>query len=135
MVGQSLSSDRLFLLSWARLAKAVHQQFPARNNTGNTWVWTVNVSPTANMYWLMKMTNLIRLRNRQQLVRQFGQAKLIQLANGQHELIGGSEADQADALQWASLFAHEIVFMHCQRETAVPCRSRKSRFASRFSPA
>jgi hypothetical protein len=78
------------------------------------------------------MNNHIRLRHRTQLVRRFGQAKLIQLASGQHELIGGSDADRADAIQWASLFAHEIVFTHYHREAASPCRPRKSLFASRF---
>jgi hypothetical protein len=60
----------------------------------------------------MKLKNLIPLRYRTKLVRQFGQAKLVKLPNGQHELIGGSEADRTAAFEWASLFAHEIVFTH-----------------------
>jgi len=41
-----------------------------------------------------------------------GGAKLVKLQSGQHELIGGSEQDKADALDWISLFAPEIVFHH-----------------------
>jgi hypothetical protein len=57
----------------------------------------------------MKLKSLIPLRHRTKLIRQFGQAKLVKLPNGQHELIGGSNADRNDAFEWASLFAHEIV--------------------------
>lgn len=81
-----------------------------------------------------KMKNLLRLSYPIHLVQQFGQAKLIKLANGQHELIGGSAADLADAFQWASLFAHELVFTHYHREMAVCCRSRESLSAPRFQP-
>ena len=55
-------------------------------------------------------------RRRCRLVRQFGQARLIRLPNGQHELIGGTDADRAAAYEWSSLFAHEIVFTHFHRE-------------------
>jgi hypothetical protein len=30
--------------------------------------------------------------------------------------MGGTDADQNAAFEWASLFAHEIVFTHCHRE-------------------
>jgi len=50
------------------------------------------------------------------LVHQFGQAKLVKLRNGQHELIGGSDTDRTAAFEWTSLFAHEIVFTHFHRE-------------------
>ena len=63
--------------------------------------------------------NLLQ-RNRTRLVRQFGQAKLVQLPNGQYELIGGSDADRAAAFEWTSLFAHEIVFSHFHREAPLP---------------
>ena len=62
--------------------------------------------------------NLVQ-RTRNRLIRQFGQANLIQLPNGQHELIGGTNSDRAAAFEWASLFAHEIVFTHFDREAAV----------------
>ncbi len=55
-------------------------------------------------------------RHRCHLVRQFGQAKLVKLSNGQHELIGGTDADRATAFEWSSMFAHEIVFTHFHRE-------------------
>ena len=60
----------------------------------------------------MKLKNLIPQRRRQQVVQQFGRAKLVKLPNGQHELIGGTDADRAAAFEWTSLFAHEIVFTH-----------------------
>ena len=64
----------------------------------------------------MKLKNLIPLRYRTKLIQQFGQAKLVKLPNGQHELIGGSDQDRTAAFEWASLFAHEIVFTHFQRQ-------------------
>lgn len=64
----------------------------------------------------MKLKNLIPLHYRPKLIRQFGDAKLVKLPNGQHELIGGTDSDQIAAFEWASLFAHEIVFKHFHRE-------------------
>jgi len=83
----------------------------------------------------MKLKNLIPLRYRTKLIRQFGQAKLVKLPNGQHELIGGSDADRSDAFEWVSLFAHEIVFTHYHRETEGHCRSRQPVFTPRLQPA
>jgi hypothetical protein len=83
----------------------------------------------------MKLKNIIPLRYRKQLIRQFGQAKLVKLPNGQHELLGGSDSDRAAAFEWVSLFAHEIVFTHFHREAKTQCRSRKILFSSRFQPA
>ncbi|MEJ0091321.1 MAG: hypothetical protein WDM80_16445 [Limisphaerales bacterium] len=68
----------------------------------------------------MKFKNLIPQRFRRQFVRQFGQAKLIKLPNGQHELIGGTDADRIAAFEWVSVFAHEIVFTHFH------CKSKRS---------
>ena len=68
----------------------------------------------------MKLKNLIPQRRRQQLVQQFGRAKLVKLPNGQHELIGGTDADRAAAFEWSTLFAHEIVFTHFHRESKPP---------------
>jgi hypothetical protein len=67
----------------------------------------------------MKLKNNIPQRFRTRLIRQFGQAKLVKLPNGQHELIGGTDADRTAAFEWVSLFAHEIVFTHFHREAAV----------------
>lgn len=65
----------------------------------------------------MKLKNLLPTRYRKQVVRRFGNARLVKLSNGQHELVGGSDADRAAAFEWVSLFAHEIVFTHFLRET------------------
>jgi len=83
----------------------------------------------------MKLKIFIPFRRPRQVVRQFGQAKLIKLANGQHELIGGTEVDRAAALEWASLIAHEIVFTHYYREAASPDRARKYLLSSPLQPA
>lgn len=44
------------------------------------------------------------------VIRHFGRGWLVQIADGHFELLGGSEADYAAAQEWASLFAHEVVF-------------------------
>ena len=80
------------------------------------------------------MKNLIPQPLRQRLVRQFGQAKLVKLPNGQHELIGGSDADRTAAFEWVSLFGHEIVFTHFFRKEKTPDRSRKIWFTPRLQP-
>jgi hypothetical protein len=85
--------------------------------------------------WRMKLKNLIPQRQHKRLIRQFGQAKLVKLPNGQHELLGGSDNDRAAAFEWSSLFAHEIVFTHFHREPKTQCRSRKILFPSRLQPA
>ena len=75
----------------------------------------------------MKLINLIPQRRRQQLVQQFGRAKLVKLTNGQHELIGGTNADRAAAFEWSTLFAHKIVFTHFHRDQEPqrsPCSGR-----------
>ena len=59
----------------------------------------------------MKLRNLIPLRYR---------TKLVKLPNGQHELIGGSAQDRTAAFEWASLFAHEIVFTHFYHKEPEP---------------
>ena len=78
----------------------------------------------------MKLKNLIPQRYRKQVIRQFGEAKLLKLPNGQHELIGGSDNDRTAAFEWASLFAHEIVFTHFNREQP----ARKPLHFPRFQP-
>jgi len=71
---------------------------------------------------------------RHTLIRQFGQAKLVKLPNGQHELIGGSDSDRTAAFEWASLFAHEIVFTHFCREAESRSHPQKPLFVPRFQP-
>ena len=78
----------------------------------------------------MKLKNLIPLRYRTKLVRQFGGAKLVKLPNGQHELIGGTDADRTAAFEWTSLFAHEIVFTHFHQ--AAPSPKRNPLFSPRL---
>ena len=78
----------------------------------------------------MKLKNLIPLRYRTTLIRQFGEAKLVKLPNGQHELIGGTDQDRTAAFEWASLFAHEIVFTHFHREEP----ARKILYFPRLQP-
>jgi hypothetical protein len=83
----------------------------------------------------MKLKNIIPQRYRRQVVRQFGNAQLIRQANGQHELVGGTDADRADAFEWSSLFAHEIVFTHFHREEHGRRRPCKPWFAPRLQTA
>jgi hypothetical protein len=83
----------------------------------------------------MKLKNLIPQRYRTKLIRQFGNAKLVKLPNGQHELLGGTEADRAAAYEWTSLFAHEIVFTHFHRAVEEDCRPRRPWLAARLQPA
>ena len=86
----------------------------------NRGTWTVFVQPPPVKLSGMKLKNVIPKRNHPEFVWRFGGAKLVKLQSGQHELIGGSEQDKADALDWISLFAPEIVFHHFHR----PCRCR-----------
>jgi hypothetical protein len=74
----------------------------------------------------MKLKNVIPQRYRRQVVRQFGDAKLIRQPNGQHELVGGTDTDRADALEWSSLLAHEIVFTHFRCEDDARSRPPKT---------
>jgi len=81
----------------------------------------------------MKLNQLIPQRYRQQVIHQFGGAKLVRHPNGQHELMGGTDADRQAAFEWVSLFAHEIVFTHFYRESGV--RNREKSMAPRLQPA
>jgi len=83
----------------------------------------------------MKLRNPLARRHSQEVVRQFGDALLIRNCNGQHELIGGTNADRTAAFEWVSLFAHEIVFTHFHRQPEVRCRSHQSMFLGRFQAA
>jgi hypothetical protein len=81
----------------------------------------------------MKLNHLIPSRYRREIVRRFGDAQLIRQQNGQHELVGGSDADRQAAFEWVSLFAHEIVFTHFHRQPGGR-RPRKT-IASAILPA
>jgi hypothetical protein len=48
--------------------------------------------------------------NPAKILNRFGNAWLIKLADGKHELVGGNTGDFTEAKEWFSLFAHEIVF-------------------------
>jgi len=70
----------------------------------------------------MRLNQLIPKASWWQVVKEFGAAKLIKLPNGRHELIGGTATDLATASEWASLFAHEVVFSQ-RNHVAIPPRS------------
>ena len=55
----------------------------------------------------MKMNFIIQPSD---MIYRFGQARLIRRIDGKHELVGGSPQDRAEAGEWVSLFAHDIVF-------------------------
>ena len=81
----------------------------------------------------LNLNQIIRLRSQGKVIQQFGEAKLVRHCNGQHELIGGSNADRTAAFEWVSLFAHEIVFTHFYRRPDGHCR--KSLTVPRLQPA
>ena len=43
-------------------------------------------------------------------IARFGPARLIRHFDGRHELIGGTAEHQANAREWCSLFAPQVVF-------------------------
>ena len=67
-----------------------------------------------------------KLLNTAKVINRFGSAWLIRRANGRHELIGGTDSDFTTAKEWASLFAHDVVF------TRPVKRDRQRRFC--FGP-
>ena len=97
--------------------------------------WTASVQGAGLLWWRMKLKNILPWWSWKRVVRRFGQATLIKLANGQHELIGGSDSDRAEAFEWATLIAHEIVFTHYHREAPSSGRSWKSLLGWRLQPA
>jgi hypothetical protein len=68
----------------------------------------------------MKLNHIVPQHFNGRLIHQFGDAKLVRHRNGQHELLGGTAADRTAAFEWASLFAHEIVFTHFLGRTDLP---------------
>ncbi len=57
------------------------------------------------------------------VIQHFGGARLVKHANGTHELLGGSAADLTAAKEWASLFAHDLVFSQPNHRRTPSCRS------------
>ncbi len=51
----------------------------------------------------------------------FGAARLVRKLDGHHELIGGTPADHAAAIEWCSLFAHEVVFTSTLMPRPIRC--------------
>ena len=51
------------------------------------------------------------LRDEGDLIAWFGNARLVKRLNGKFELLGGTDADRAEAKEWCSLFPHEAVFV------------------------
>ena len=71
----------------------------------------------------MKLNFIFRkLVSAERIVQWFGEARLVQRADGRHELIGGTRADLAAAREWISLFGHDIVLSKPEntRRTTVP---------------
>ncbi len=59
----------------------------------------------------VRMKNILSLWSHGiEAVASFGQATLHRRHDGRYELHGGTAADRADALEWASLFQHDAVF-------------------------
>jgi hypothetical protein len=54
--------------------------------------------------------------NPSQIINPFGDAWLIQMADRQFRLVGGSPEDLANAQGWASLFGHKIVLSRAQKQ-------------------
>jgi hypothetical protein len=46
------------------------------------------------------------LRDEGDLIALFGNARLVKRLNGKFELLGGTDADRAEAKEWCSLFLH-----------------------------
>jgi hypothetical protein len=45
-----------------------------------------------------------------QILKCFGNSRLIRRSDGKHELVGGNENNFTETKEWVSLFAHEVVF-------------------------
>jgi hypothetical protein len=62
---------------------------------------------------------------RARIIGQFGEGTLVEHANGRHELVGGRPGDLTAAQEWASMFAHELVFSQVERSRLglIPGRS------------
>ena len=82
----------------------------------------------------MKLTHKLNNHGVGRVIRKFGEANLLKHANGKHELIGGSAADIADANDWVSLFAHEVVITRPGSQRVVRHESKTTGIILRFQP-
>ena len=82
----------------------------------------------------MKLNHLLKNDNPGRIVRNFGEAKLIKHADGKHELIGGTAADIADANDWVSLFAHEVVLTRSSEKPGARREHQPEGLVFRFQP-
>ena len=64
-------------------------------------------------------------RDKGATIAAFGQARLVRQTDGRHELIAGTAEDAADARDWCSLFAHEIVFSPAPQPRPAPRQRRR----------
>jgi hypothetical protein len=56
----------------------------------------------------MKLNPLAWLtRDEGEIIATFGGARLVQMLDGKIQLLGGTDADRANAREWCSLFFHE----------------------------
>ena len=68
---------------------------------------------------LGSQTTFLTFKAGHQVIARFGTARLVKNANGRHELIGGTAMDCAEAREWCSLFAPDVVFSPAPRRTRV----------------
>ena len=68
----------------------------------------------------MNTTLMARICNDDELIAQFGQARLLRNRDGRYELRGGTPDNHAEAREWASLFMHEAFFAPPQPPRARP---------------
>jgi len=69
-------------------------------------------------------------RDEGDLIALFGNARLVKRLNGKFELLGGNDADRAEAKEWCSLFLHEAVFISTptrQIRADTPCHLQPQR--------
>ena len=83
----------------------------------------------------MKLNHAIVNRPSGRIIQEFGEAKLVRQPDGKHELIGGSTADVAEAKEWVSLFAHEIVFSRPGCKPMQKQYGNSNLISHRFRPA
>ena len=59
------------------------------------------------------------------LIANFGGARLMRKFNGACYLIGGNDADRADAKEWVSMFMHEASISFPRRRRSAPKKGPK----------
>jgi len=66
----------------------------------------------------MNLKNLILIKN--EAMAHFGEARIVKTLDDKYELVGGSEEDRNDAMDWVALFCPEIE-IEALRETRSCC--------------